>query len=279
MKFTILTLFPEMFEGFLSESIVKRAIRKDLVDIEIIDVRDFAVDKHGTVDDRPYGGGAGMVMMVEPIIEALKKVQMTSSNSQINYNPQVANNKKFSNFTAGRRSQISNYTILTSPRGTVYTQEKAQEYAKLDHVIIIAGHYEGVDERVLDHVDEEVSIGDYVLTGGELPAAVIVDSIVRLLPGVLKKTESTETESFFTVSVDELMSVLGEDKLLRDLKKGKVKVVRLLEYPQYTRPHKFGNKEVPDVLLSGNHKKIHEWQLKQAYKLTKKNRPDLLRKS
>lgn len=214
MKINILTLFPEMFKGPLSESILKRAVEANKVEFNIINIRDFTTDNHKTADQPPYGGGPGMVMMIEPIDKAL-----SSLNSQ--------GNKK---------------TILLSAKGEQYSQAKAHEYASLDEITLICGHYEGVDERVADNlIDEEIRIGDYVLTGGELPAMVIADSIVRLLPGVLGDDMS---------SVEESHSEPG-----------------YLEYPQYTRPADYKSWKVPEVLLNGNHAEIEKWRTSQAVKL------------
>ena len=237
MKIDILTLFPEMFKGPFDESIVKRAVDKKLVEIDIHNLRKWTKDKHRTVDDRPFGGGVGMVMMVEPIDLALQDLKsetktLKPSNSQ---------------------------TLLLSPRGKLFNQKTAQSLSRLQHLTLICGHYEGVDERVVDLVDEEISIGDYVLTGGEIPAMVMVDSITRLLPGVLEK-KATEDESFSKLKIDNS------------------KVENLLEYPQYTRPADYKRKKVPEVLLSGNHKEIDKWRSKKALELTKNRRPDLLKK-
>lgn len=226
MKISIITLFPKMISSFFEESIIKKAIEKKLVEIELINLRDFAIDDYGTVDDRPYGGGAGMILRIEPIYKALEKIKK-------------------------KKSKI----ILTTPKGNQFTQEKAVQYAKLNHLIIICGHYEGVDERVSNFIDEEVSIGDFVLTGGEMPAAMITDSVLRLIPGVLKKQEAVTEETF------------------------NIKGKKLLEYPQYTRPKEFKGLKVPKVLMKGNHKKIEKWRLKQAEKITLKKRPDLLKSS
>lgn len=247
MKITIITLFPQMFEGFLQESIVKRAQEKGAVDLSFVQLRDFAVDAHGTVDEPPYGGGAGMVLRVEPVMQALTSCKTKDS-----------------------------HVVLTSPRGTVYDQHKALEFSECKDLIIVAGHYEAVDERVMSEIDEEISVGDYVLTGGELPAAIMVDSIVRLLPGVLKKEDATTIESFFEVSLDDLIKAVGEDETLDILQKTGAKTVKLLEYPHYTRPQEFDGKKVPEILLSGNHAEIIKWQLQEAYSITKKRRPDLL---
>jgi len=223
MKISIITLFPKMISGFFEESIVKRAMTKKLVEIEIINLRDFAIDDYGTVDDRPYGGGVGMILRVDVIHKAISKIK-------------------------NRKSKI----VLTSPKGKVFDQKKAQEYSKLDHLIIISGHYEDVDARVQDFVDEEISMGDFILTGGEIPASAIVDSVVRLIPGVLKKEQATISESF---------NINGK---------------KILEYPQYTRPEEFMGKKVPEVLLNGDHKKIEEWKEEKAIEETKLKRPDLL---
>jgi tRNA (guanine37-N1)-methyltransferase len=221
MKIDILTLFPEMFAGPFSESIIKRAQNKGLVQISIHNLRTWTSDKRGTVDDRPYGGGPGMVMMIEPIDCAL--AELRTENSRV---------------------------ILLDPGGTPFSQKIALAYRTQAHLILICGHYEGVDERVKSHlVDETVSIGDYVLTGGELPAMVVVDATLRLIPGVLGKDESSAEESFSQ---------------------------NLLEYPQYTRPEDYRGWKVPKVLMTGNHEEIRRWREKKAREKTKKVRPDLL---
>ena len=223
MNVTILTLFPEMFSGPFDHSIVKRAQEKGLITIDFVNIRDFASDNYKSVDDHPYGGGAGMVMRVDVVDRAIENAKCQMLNAKCK-------------------------TILLDPQGTPYTQTKAQEFSRLDHLILLCGHYEGVDERIRSFVDEEISIGDYITTGGEIPAMVIVDSVTRLLPGVLKKEEATQTESFSPI----------------------------LEYPQYTRPETYGGMNVPEVLLSGNHAVIAKWRKKQATLRTKKRRPDLL---
>lgn len=232
MKISIITLFPKMISGFFEESIVKRAVEKKLMEIEIINLRDFAINDYGTVDDRPYGGGAGMIIRVDVIYKAISKIKNQRSKIQIK----------------NQKDKI----VLTSPKGKVFDQKKAAEYSKLDNLIIIAGHYEDVDARILDYVDEEISMGDFILTGGEIPASAIVDSIVRLIPGVLKKDQATKNESFNF-----------HDK-------------KILEYPQYTRPEEFMGKKVPEILLKGDHKKIEEWRNKKAIEETARKRPDLL---
>lgn len=263
MKITILTLFPKMIAGFFAESIVKRAQEKKLAEINLVNIRQFASDKYGTVDDRPYGGGAGMVMKVDVLHKAIKSITDGGLRTD-SKNPQ----------SAVRNSKSS--IILTSARGKIFNQAKARTFSKLDSLIIIAGHYEEVDERVREYIDDEISLGDFVMTGGEITAAAVADSVVRLIPGVLKKDEATRLESFFTVPVKRLIEVTGENKTLLSLiKKGREKV-RLLEYPQYTRPADFLGKKVPGVLLSGDHREIEKWKLKMSFAETLKKRPDLL---
>ena len=225
MKIDILTLFPKMFAGPFDESIVKRGQEKGLVEIKIHNLRNWAIDKRGTVDDKPYGGGTGMVLMVNPIFEALQALNVKSKSQNCE-------------------------TILLSPRGKVFNQKMARKLSKLNHLILICGHYEGVDERVKKIIDGEISIGDYILTGGEIPAMVLVDSIVRLIPDVLEKPAATQFESFSNSQ---------------------------LEYPQYTRPENVQGLKVPKILLSGNHAEIAKWRVEQALKITKKLRPDLLK--
>ena len=228
MKIDIITLFPGMFAGPFNDSIVKIAKEKELVKIKIHNLRKWARDKHKTVDGRPYGGGKGMVFMIEPIFEALKAI-------------------------APKAKAQKTKTILLSPQGKTFTQKKAKELAKLDHLVLIAGHYEGFDERIRENlIDEEISIGDYVLTGGELPTMTVIDAVVRLIPGVLDK-EAKENESFSKKN--------------------------LLDYPQYTRPSDFKGWEVPEILLSGNHAEIEKWRKKKSVEKTKKVRPDLIKKT
>ncbi len=221
MKIKILTIFPEMFSGFLSTSIIKRALNKELVEIEIIDFREYSLDKFKRVDDYPYGGGAGMVLMCQPILDCLKDVSSQDS-----------------------------YVILTSPEGDKFDQKISKELAKKEEIIIICGHYEGFDGRIYDHIDRQISLGDFILTGGELPAMVMSDAIIRLLKGVIAD-ESTVEESF-------------EDDLL--------------EYRQYTRPEDYNGQKVPSVLLSGHHENIRKYRLKERLKNTYLKRKDLLEK-
>lgn len=219
MKFDILTLFPEMFEP-LKYSIIERASKAKLININLVNIRDFSKDKNKRVDDTPYGGGAGMVIKADVVYDAYKSVKTNKSK-----------------------------VIFLSPQGRTLDQKKVQELSNEEHIICLCGHYEGIDQRVLDEiVDEEISIGDYILTGGELPAMVLIDSVSRYVEGVLNK-ESTREESFSN---------------------------GLLEYPQYTRPESFHEKEVPEILKSGNHQKIDLWRKKQSIINTMKKRPDLI---
>ncbi len=224
MKLTILTLFPEMFPSILNESIIKRAINNNLVEVNLINFRDFATNKHKTVDDTPYGGGAGMLLQVEPIYRALKSIP-------------------------GSDTALK---ILLTPQGKLYNQSIAKDLLDNEHIILVCGHYEGFDERVRDYIDLEISIGDYVLTGGEIAALAIMDSVIRLIPGALGSEDSYIHDSFYEDSLD---------------------------YPQYTKPREFDGKKVPDVLLSGNHAEIAKWRENQKQKRTKERRPDLLKKT
>jgi tRNA (guanine37-N1)-methyltransferase len=227
MKIDVLTLFPEMFTGVLGQSILQKAAEKEAVHYNVVNFRDYADNKHNTVDDYPYGGGAGMVLKPQPIFDAVADLKEKAA----------ANQTK---------------VILLCPQGSRFDQRKAEELAKEEHLLFICGHYEGYDERIREHiVTDEISIGDYVLTGGELGAMVIIDSVVRLLPEVLGNEESHMKDSFST---------------------------GLLEHPHYTRPADFRGMKVPDVLLSGNHKLIEEWRNKEALRRTLLRRPDLLEK-
>jgi tRNA (guanine37-N1)-methyltransferase len=226
MRFEVITIFPEVFESVFSYSIIKRAVEKKILEVNVYNLRDFTHTKHKIVDDRPFGGGAGMVFKPEPIFSAVEFIK----------------NK------IGEETKV----ILLSPQGKLFTQSKAKELAEEKNLILICGHYEGIDERVVKYlVNEEISIGDYILTGGEIPAMVVIDAVSRLLPKVLGKEDSLKEESFA---------------------KG------ILEYPQYTRPAKFRNFAVPSLLLSGNHKMIEKWRTKESLKNTYLKRPDLLKK-
>lgn len=227
MNYHVLTLFPEMVEQGLRTSIIGRAIDQGLLNLSCINIRDYADNKYGKVDDYPYGGGAGMVMQAEPIYRAFRAVEQ-----QIGYRPRV---------------------VYLTPQGQVFHQTMAKELAVQKDLVFLCGHYEGIDERVLDEiVTDYISIGDYVLTGGELPAMVLIDAISRMVPGVLSNEESGQTESFSD---------------------------NLLEYPHYTRPANWQGKEVPEVLLSGHHGNVEKWRYEQSVKRTKERRPDLLMQS
>ena len=220
MKINVLTLFPEMFTAVTESSILGKAAEKGILDINLINIRDFSKDRHNKADDTPYGGGVGMVMFCQPIFDALRSIG--------------AEEKKI---------------ISMSPRGSVLNQGKIEELASLDEMTVLCGHYEGVDQRVLDYWNmEEISIGDYVLTGGELAAMVMIDAVSRFVPGVLGTSESAADESIYS---------------------------GLLEYDQYTKPRVYEGLEVPEVLFNGNHKLIHLWQFRKSLELTKEKRPDL----
>lgn len=225
MKFDVLTLFPEMFDVF-KYSIIGRAQEKGIIEIRTFNIRDFSLNKHKKVDDYPYGGGAGMVMQAEPVYNCVEHIEKAHG-----YKP---------------------YTILLTPKGKRFNQEEAKRLLDIKHIMLICGHYEGIDERIMPLIEDEYSIGDYVLTGGELASMVIIDSVARLVPGVLSTNISYEDESYYN---------------------------GLLEYPQYTRPEEFRGMKVPDVLLSGHHKNIEKWRRYQSLKITYLRRPDLLKKA
>ncbi len=226
MRFHVLTLFPEMFEGVLHDSMLGRAEKKNVLEFNMINIRDYAVNKHKRVDDYPYGGGRGMVMQAEPIYNAYLDVC-----SKLSEKPHV---------------------VYMSPKGKVFTQAKAVELSSYEDLVILCGHYEGVDQRIIDEiVDEEISIGDYVLTGGEIPAMVVIDSVSRMLEGVLSNEDSFTDESHYG---------------------------GLLEYPHYTRPPVFNGREVPAVLLSGNHALISKWRMEKAIEETACKRPDMMQR-
>lgn len=220
MKIDILTLFPNIFNDYMNESIIKRAINKNLIEINVINFRNYSVYNNNQVDDTPYGGGSGMVLMCDPIFRCLDEIKTKDS-----------------------------YVILMTPDGITYNQKKAYELVKRKHIIIICGHYEGFDERIRTLVDEEISIGDFILTGGEIPALAIIDSITRLIKGVISEN-SLSNESFND---------------------------NLLDYPTYTKPDTYRDMKVPEILLSGNHQKIDAWRKEEQIKKTKKRRPDLLK--
>ncbi|MDX2080892.1 MAG: tRNA (guanosine(37)-N1)-methyltransferase TrmD [Terrimicrobiaceae bacterium] len=220
MKIQILTIFPEMCQGVLGSSILKRAVEKGLADLEAVDLRHWATDRHRTTDDAPYGGGPGMVMKIEPIDRALEDLRRPGAK-----------------------------VILMSPQGRTFSHAVAAELARESHLIFLCGHYEGIDQRVADHlIDEEISIGDYVLTNGALPALVVTDAVVRLIPGVLGDDQSAVCDSF---------------------------AAGRLDHPHYTRPVEYKGWKVPDVLLSGNHAEIERWRAREAAEITRRRRPDL----
>jgi tRNA (guanine37-N1)-methyltransferase len=225
MRIDLLTLFPEFFGSPLSQSMLQRAQSQGAVVFKVVNLRDYTTDRHHVVDDRPFGGGAGMVMKIEPLVAAIR---------------------------AARREDPEVKVILMSPQGAVFTQDQARELAGLKHLMLICGHYEGVDDRIKYYIDGMLSIGDYILTGGEVPALAVVDALTRLLPGVLGGEGSVDEESFQT---------------------------GLLEYPHYTRPRDFEGHPVPQVLLEGNHRVIEEWRRQQSLRRTLKRRPDLLAKA
>jgi len=227
MRFDIITIFPELFSGVLECGIIRRARQSGLVEIRIINLRDFTKDRHRSVDDRPYGGGEGMVFTPAPLFEAVEHCRSGEETA---------------------KSQV----VLLTPQGKTWSQDLAAEFATIPHLLLICGRYEGVDQRVIDSlVDREVSIGDFVLTGGEIPAMAVLDSVVRLIPGTLGCSDSAVNESFST---------------------------GLLDYPQYTRPAEYRGQAVPDVLLSGDHAKIEKWRKEQALEKTKRARPELIKK-
>jgi len=225
MRFDIITVFPDLFSGVLDCGILRRARQAGLVDIRIVNLRDFTTDRHKSVDDRPYGGGEGMVLMPGPLFEAVE-------------------------FCRNRESSPGSQVVLTTPQGKIWTQEMAVQFSGIAHTILICGRYEGIDQRVVDGiVDREVSIGDFILTGGEIAAMVVLDSVVRLLPGALGNMDSTVNESFSS---------------------------GLLDYPQYTRPAEFRGLPVPEVLLSGDHARIDSWRKERALERTIQNRPEMM---
>ena len=225
MLIDVITLFPEMFTSPFADSIIKRAIDNKILQINFTQLRDFAFDKHKQVDDSPFGGGSGMVLKPEPMYRAVRNV-------------------------LSRAENLRRKIIITDPSGTVFNQAKAKELATFERLIFICGHYEGFDARIYDLADEIISIGDFVLTGGELPTMVMIDAVARMLPGVLGSEDSARTDSFFD---------------------------GLLSYPQYTRPQDFEGKKVPEILLSGHHANIEKWRREKSLEITKLRRPDLLK--
>ncbi|MDR1052410.1 MAG: tRNA (guanosine(37)-N1)-methyltransferase TrmD [Endomicrobium sp.] len=228
MKIDIITAFPKMFVGSFTESIIGRAIKNKIININFINIRSFSNDKHKKIDDRPFGGGCGMVIKIEPVYYAIKSTGVKKKN------------KKYKNF------YTKPLVIYMTPQGKILKHKLILDFSKYKHLVIVCGHYEGIDERIKNYVDEEISIGNYVLTGGEIPAMVLIDSITRILPGVIK-SDSIKNDSFFN---------------------------GLCDYPSYTRPVVFKNHKVPDILLSGNHKNINDWRIKKSYNKTIKHKID-----
>lgn len=226
MKFDVMTLFPDMVKGVLSESIIGRAQNGGLIEVDCHNIRDFSLDKHRKTDDTPYGGGVGMVMTCQPIYDCYENI--------------------LKGIPEGNKKRV----IYMSPKGQIFSHDKAKELSGYDNLIFLCGHYEGVDQRILDLiVDEEISIGDYVVTGGEIPACIVIDAVSRLLDGVLASSECYEGESVAS---------------------------GILEYPQYTKPREFRGREVPEILLSGDHARIDRWRLEEAVKITRERRPEML---
>jgi len=248
MQFEIITIFPELFVGPLDYGIVRRAREARLVDVRVHDLRAFTHDRHRTVDDRPFGGGEGMVLKPEPLFEAVESLTGADSSAS----PRTA-------------------VVLLSASGKLFRQDTARRFAQLDRIILLCGRYEGVDERVAEHLaTDELSIGDFVLSGGELAAALIVDAVTRLLPGALGNEDSAVNESF------SVLEAAGSDAMLSSSHQSLVTGHVLLDCPHYTRPAEFRGWNVPEVLLGGNHEEIRRWRLQQALEKTRRNRPDLL---
>jgi len=253
MRFDIITIFPEIFDSYFNESILGRAQKKKLIKIKAHDLRKFTVDRHKTVDDRPYGGGAGMLLKVEPIYKCVSAIKSQISKSKSQINSKLQKSKK-----------IKQKIILFSAKGKTMTQADARRWSKYDQLILICGRYEGVDERVAKHIaDEEVSVGNYVLTGGEIPAMIVTDAVARLVPGVLGKEESLKEESFTKIQNSKF---LNSERIARSKATGSKIQNFYLEYPQYTRPEDFMGWKVPEVLLSGNHSEIKKWREKMSKK-------------
>ena len=233
MKIDVLTIFPKMFDSPFSESLIAKAKDKKILEINAIDIRSFSTDKHNKVDDKPFGGGAGMVLKPEPVLAAIKSAGAKRKSSSY------------------KNPYSKPFVIYMSPQGKPLDNSIVKNLSKFKHLIIVCGHYEGIDERIMNFIDAEISIGDYVLTGGEIPAMVLTDAVARMLPDVVQSSESVINDSFFN---------------------------GLLDYPHYTRPSVFKGLKVPKVLLSGNHKEIEKWRKEQSYERTKQRRPDLLLK-
>ena len=256
MHFDIVTIFPEFFTGTLDHGIIRRAREANLIEIAVRDLREFAHDRHRTVDDRPFGGGEGMVLKPEPIFEAVESILGTNTALGASISPD------------------GTAIVLLSASGKMFRQECARRFAKLDRMILLCGRYEGVDERVAEHlVTDEISIGDFVLSGGELPAAMVIDAITRLLPGALGNEDSTVNESFSQETTSDLSRGIENRAAGAE---PRISGRGILDYPHYTRPQKFRDWAVPEVLMSGNHEEIRRWRRQKALEKTLRNRPELL---
>ena len=253
MRFDLITIFPEFFAGPLDHGIVRRARAAGIVEVGVQDLREFTRDRHKTVDDRPFGGGEGMVLKPEPLFEAVEKLLGQPMGDSAGQSP-------LPSLTA---------VVLLSASGKLFTQATARRLAKLERIVLLCGRYEGVDERVAEHLaTEEISVGDYVLSGGELPAAVVLDAVTRLLPGAVGNEASTLNESFGRLDEGESTSLAGNRH------RGKARL--LLDYPHYTRPAEYRGWKVPEVLIGGHHAEVAKWRAQQAAEKTRRNRPDLL---
>jgi tRNA (guanine37-N1)-methyltransferase len=253
VRFDLITIFPEFFTGPLDHGIVRRAREAGIVQIHVQDLREFTKDRHKTVDDRPFGGGEGMVLKPEPLFEAVEKLLEQPMGD-----------------SAGKAHlPLGTAVVLLSAAGKLFTQETARRLARLERIVLICGRYEGVDERVAEHLaTDEISVGDYVLSGGELPAAIVLDAVTRLLPGALGNEASTENESFRKLDAEESAGTPGNPHPR--------KARLLLDYPHYTRPAEYRGWKVPDVLIGGHHAEVAKWRAQQAAEKTRRNRPDLL---
>lgn len=258
MRFDLITIFPEFFQGPLDYGIVRRAREARLIEIGITDLRDFTHDRHRTVDDRPFGGGEGMVLKCEPIFDAVESLVVPVTG------------------TPGKSALSGTAIVLLSASGELFRQETARRFARLERVILICGRYEGVDERVAEHLaTDEISVGDFVLSGGELAAAMTLDAVTRLIPGALGNEDSAENESFSAADGEILAT--AADRVARDNREeARAESRGILDYPHYTRPQNFRGWEVPEILMSGNHEEVRRWRRRMAVEKTRRNRPDLL---
>jgi tRNA (guanine37-N1)-methyltransferase len=266
VKFELITIFPDFFRGPFDYGIVRRARESSLVEITVHDLRAFTKDKHRTVDDRPFGGGEGMVLKPEPIFDCLEFLRVSAREERIR-----------SRESGARSPRARESVVLLSPQGELFNQRVAAEMAQLERVFLICGRYEGVDERVCQYLaDREISVGDFVLSGGELPAAIIVDAVTRLLPGALGNEASARTESFGAGEVSVRLPLDVEGKRVPD---STISAGGLLDYPHYTRPADFRGMTVPDPLLSGDHEAIRRWRRRTALEKTLRNRPELMERA